>query len=141
MTIAAEGGVADRLHMLPPAIPSEMERLAAVYDVGFSGEPGHTANNRIALGNKLFSYLLAGVPIVMSDVPAHRGLAPEIEGAAFLYPADYPSVLAATLDTLLCDPEKLAAARASAFRLGQARFNWDVEKESLLSLVSKAVGA
>ena len=29
LTIAAEAGVADRIHILPPAAPSEMERLAA----------------------------------------------------------------------------------------------------------------
>src|SRR5690606_31756702 len=42
--LAAEFGVADRLHLLPPASPHEMEQLASAYDVGFVGETGHTRN-------------------------------------------------------------------------------------------------
>jgi glycosyltransferase involved in cell wall biosynthesis len=131
-TIAAEAGAADRLHMLSPAAPPDMARLAASYDVGFSGEPGHTRNNRAALGNKLFTYLLAGLPVVMSDTPAHRAFAPQAGEAARLYVPDVAESLAAALDTLLGDPVVLAASRAAAFHLGQTRFNWDVEKGALL---------
>ena len=134
-TIAAAAGAAGRLHILSPAAPSEMERLAASYDVGFSGEPGHTRNNRTALGNKLFTYLLAGLPVVMSDIPAHRAFAPEAGEAARLYTTDDADSLAAALDLVLGDPALLAAARAAAFRLGQTRFNWDIEKAKLLDLV------
>ena len=73
--IAGEADALDRLHVLPPAAPSEMERLAAIYDVGLVGETGHTPNRRIALTNKQFTYLMAGIPVVMSDIPAHRDIA------------------------------------------------------------------
>jgi glycosyltransferase involved in cell wall biosynthesis len=139
LAIAAERGVTDRIHVLPPAIPSEMERLAAAYDVGFSGEPGHTANNRRALGNKLFSYILAGVPIVMSDVPAHHVFAAQTGGAVYLYKVDDADDLSTKIDKLLCNPEALAVARAVAFHLGQTRFNWEMEKKFLLSIVSKVL--
>jgi len=139
--IAGEADAVDRLHVLPPAAPSEMERLAAAYDVGLSGEPGHTANNRIALGNKLFSYLLAGIPALISDTPAHRAFAAEAGGAARLYPVDDAVSLAAALDTLLGDPASLAAARNAAWRLGQERVNWDVEQAKLLSCVAAALEA
>ena len=138
-TIATESGVADRLHVLPPAVPSEMVRLAAVYDLGLSGEPGHTGNNKIALGNKLFTYLLAGIPAVISDVSAHRDIAPTMGDAARLYPVDAPAGLATALDTLLGDPEALASARTAAWQLGQERFNWDLEQDNLLGCVSTAL--
>ena len=137
--IAGEVNALDRLHVLPPAAPSEMERLAAAYDVGFSGEPGHSANNQIALGNKLFSYLLAGIPVVMSDVQAHQDVASAMGDAARLYPVDDPASLAVTLDTLLCDPASLAFARNAAWRLGKERFNWDVEQTTFLSCVTAAL--
>src|SRR5262249_52977590 len=82
--IAIAAGVADRVHILPPALPSEMGHLAQHYDLGFSGEPGHTPNNRIALGNKIFTYLLAGLPVIMSAIPAHRAFAPELGEAGRL---------------------------------------------------------
>jgi len=137
--IAAESGASDRLHMLAPAAPSEMERLAASYDLGFVGETGHTQSRRVALTNKLFSYLLAGVPAVFSDIPAHRALAAELNGAARMYQTDDARSLAATLDSLLENPTALTEAREKAFRLGQARFNWDVEKTILQERVASTL--
>lgn len=140
LKLATEVGVSDRLHILPLAPPSEMERLAALYDVGLVGEIGDTQNHKIALANKLFSYLLAGVPAVMSDIPAHRAFAEQFgSAAARIYPVDDPAGLATALDALLCDTETLAAARASAFVLGQTRLNWDVEKVVLLDRVAQSL--
>ncbi len=136
-TIVAEVGVAGRVHILPPALPSEMERLAACYDAALVGETGHTPSRRIALTNKQFSYLLAGLPVVMSDIPAHRAFAPEMGEAGRLYRVDDADSLAAALDAILSDPAVLAAARAAAFRLGQTRFNWDFEKAMLLALITE----
>jgi hypothetical protein len=116
-----------------------MERLAASYDVGLVAETGHTHNRRIALTNKLFSYLLAGLPVVLSSIPAHEAIAPEIKDAARLYALNDSESLATALDGLLGDPVVLASARASAFRLGQTRFNWEYEKHVLLDMVHQAL--
>ena len=140
-SIAAAAGARGRLHILSPAAPSEMERLAASCDVGFSGEPGHTRNNRIALGNKLFTYLIAGLPVVMSDIPAHRAFAPEAGDAVRLYITDDADSLARALDSLLGDPTVLAAARAAAFRLGRTRFNWDMERAKLLDKIGAVLAS
>jgi glycosyltransferase involved in cell wall biosynthesis len=137
--LADQAGVADRLHFLPPALPSQMEELAAQFDLGLSGETRHTLNKEVALGNKLFSYLLAGIPVVMSDTPAHCGLASELGEAARLYPEDDSRSLAAALDGFLCDPQVLARARVAAFNLGQQRFNWTMEKVKLLGLVNRVL--
>jgi glycosyltransferase involved in cell wall biosynthesis len=137
--IATAGGAGERLHILPPAAPFEMERLAACYDLGFVGEIGHTESRRVALTNKLFSCLLAGLPVVMSDIPAHRAFAHEAGGAVRLYVADDADSLAAAFDALLGDPAALAVARAAAFHLGQTRFNWEVEKARLLDKVATSL--
>ena len=75
----------------------------------------------------------------MSDIPAHHDIAPAMGDAARLYPVDNPAGLAAALDTLLGDPASLASARNAAWRLGQERFNWDVEQAKLLSCVAAAL--
>jgi glycosyltransferase involved in cell wall biosynthesis len=137
--IASEAGVADHLHVLPPAPPSEMVHLAAVFDLGLSGETGHTPNRRVALTNKLFTYLLAGLPIVASKIPAHVSFAADAGSAVRLYAVDDAHELAAALDELLGDLHTLAGARAAAFELGQARYNWDVEKSILLTRVATSL--
>ena len=137
--LASEVGAGDRLHWLPPAAPSEMTSLAAGYDVGLVAETGETENRRIALTNKQFTYLLAGVPAVMSDVPAHRRFAEEAKGAAFLYRTEDAQDLAATLDALLRGPSRLAEGRARAYHLGAERFNWEKERSDLLTLAFNAI--
>lgn len=134
--LAAEAGASDRLHVLPLAAPNEMERLAAAYDLGFVGETGGTWNRRIALTNKQFSYLLAGIPALLSDIPAHRDFADKAAGAVKLFPVDDPLALAAVIDDLL-DPRRLAAARKAAFELGRLRFNWENEKRIIQDLVGR----
>lgn len=136
---AAGLGCADRLHLLEPAAPAEMVHLAAQFDVGLVGETGATENRRIALTNKQFTYLLAGVPGVMSDVPAHVEFAAEAEGAAFLYKTGDSVSLAAALDHLFGDPARLAAARARAFKLGQDRFNWELESKVFVDIVRRTL--
>jgi glycosyltransferase involved in cell wall biosynthesis len=139
--LAKAEGVADRLHFLDPVMPSEMERAAAAYDIGLIGETGQTPNRRIALTNKQFTYLLAGIPLLMSDVPAHRSFAGLAPDASFLFATNSPGDMARIVDDVLGDPQRLAAARAAAFRIGQERFNWENEKANLIRCVDAALGS
>lgn len=132
-------GCADRVHLLPPEDPSKMVPLAALHDAGLVGETGATENRRIALTNKQFTYLLAGIPAILSDIPAHRDFAAEAAGAAFLYRSEDPASLASVLDFLFTDPARLAAARSTAWQLGQTRFNWEVEAPKLVEAVERVL--
>lgn len=134
--LAREGGVSGRIHFLAPESPRDMERLAAAYDVGLVSEVGETKNRRIALTNKLFSYLLAGLPVAATKIAAHAELSGDTEGAVFLYATNDASALATVLDKLLLNPDKLAEARSRAWDLGKSRFNWDVEQKALLESVA-----
>ena len=77
--------------------------------------------------------------MVMSDIEAHRRIAPAMGQAARLYPVDDPVGLARALETLLGDAAVLATARAEAWKLGQVRFNWDIEKRHFLNCVNSAL--
>ncbi len=129
--LAAQAGAADRLHFLDPVQPDELERLGADFDLGYSGELAETRNRQIALTNKLFSYLLGGVPSLATDIPAHRQIAPELGDAMTLFPIGDAAALAAAIDSFLLHPQRLATARAHAWHLGQTHFNWDVERTKL----------
>lgn len=134
--LAAASGMADRLHILPLASPLLMEQLAAIYDLGYVGETGLTPNRRIALTNKLFTYALAGIPAVISDIPAHRAYAQEAGPAVKLFPVHDPEQLARALDEWLLDEHStFAAARAYAYNLGQTKLNWECEQTILLRIV------
>lgn len=137
--LASDLGIEDRLTLLEPGPPDEMVKLAAAHDAGFVGETGATRNHRIMLSNKQFIYLLAGMPIIMSDIPSHRAFADEEPGAVLLYRSEDPDSLASAIDNLFSEPGRLQQAAATAWKLGRERFNWDRERSVLLDAVAGAL--
>ena len=110
--IAAAGGTAGHVHFLDPAPPVEMERLASHYDLGLASETGESISRQVCLTNKLFSFLLAGVPPLMSATTAQMAFAKEAGLDDLIYPIDDDVALASIIDQLLLNPVHLAGARA-----------------------------
>jgi hypothetical protein len=137
MAMAADLGLKGRVTLLPLAPPDQMAVLAGAYDIGLSFETDVTESRRLCLTNKIFTYLLAGVPVMMSDTPAQRALAPDLDCAASLVSLADPRGIAAALDRLAPAPV-LARAKAMAAQLGRDRYNWDHEKDVLLQVVAAA---
>ena len=135
-SLAFSQGVANRLHLLPPAPPEEMERLSAVYDLGLVAETGCTQNRGIALTNKLFTYALAGLPAVVSDIPAHWEYAKIMGAAVQIFGVENSTELASAIDSLLLNPDALVQARMAAYVCGQRELNWESEKNILLGCVA-----
>ncbi len=136
--LAQEAGVGDRIHLLPSAPPDQMVQLAACHDLGLSLEQTQPNNRAICLTNKIFTYLLAGLPIVMSQTPAQAEFSEQLGKASALVNLENPQEIAKILDSWLSDSKKLASARKIAWKLGRERYNWDVEKIRFLSIVKKA---
>lgn len=127
-------GIGARLHLLDPIAPGDLERDGAQFDIGYAGEVMNSPNHERALSNKLFSYLSSGIPVIMSETPAQRALAPELGAAAMIFAQGDAEALARAIDAML-EPERLANARNAAWRLGQERFSWETEAAKLLGLV------
>jgi hypothetical protein len=124
---------------LPSADPGEMVRLAADADLGLAVEESTPLNRTLCLTNKIFVYLLAGVPQLMSHTAAQAALAPELGCAAILARLDAPAAVSARIDAFLNDPTAVSAARREAWRLAQTKYCWDVEREKLIASIENAV--
>lgn len=120
---------------LPPASADAMVRLAAGAHLGLSLEQTQPPNRDLCLTNKIFTYVLAGLPQLLTPTRAQRALAPELGEAALLLAGD-PGLDAATIDTWLGDPKRQAPARDRAWTLGRTRFNWDREQTILLDALT-----
>jgi glycosyltransferase involved in cell wall biosynthesis len=131
--------VTDRIEWLGPEPPSAMVRLAAQNDIGLAAETNETPNHRMCLSNKTFTYLMAGIPVVASDTPAQVALQRELDGAMLVYPQGDAKGLAECLDRLTRSTEALAAAKARARQLAQARFNWETESRAFLDEVARSL--
>jgi glycosyltransferase involved in cell wall biosynthesis len=138
MALARELSIADRVTLHPLGPPDEMVRLAAAYDIGLSLETEVSESRRLCLTNKIFTYLLAGVPTLLSDTPAQRALEVDLGPAAALVSLADPAGIAATLDRFALVEGALCSAMAAAWRLGHQRYNWEVEQQTLLRAVDAA---
>ena len=93
----------------------------------------------MCLANKIFVYLLAGIPQLLSDTAAQRALAPELGEAAILADLAQPDAVARQLDQFFADPAGVASARRKAWNLAVQRYCWEVEKFKFLESIQAAV--
>jgi len=136
---AGQGLARDRIVHHAPAAPDEMVRLAADYDIGLAVEPGTTRNNRLAVSNKLFTYLLAGNAVIATATEGQATLASDVAGAVSWCEPRSVSSMADALKRWCADRGAVAEARAESWRLGTSRFNWDIERQRYLDVVTAAV--
>jgi len=62
-------GVGDRVHLVDPVSPEQVSQFIASADVGLLPLL-HFGSHEVALANKLFEYLHAGLPVLVSDCRA-----------------------------------------------------------------------
>ncbi|MBW4444617.1 MAG: hypothetical protein KME10_26120 [Plectolyngbya sp. WJT66-NPBG17] len=139
MQLADARKVRDLIHFLPSASPLEMVKLAAEHDIGLSLELTTPHNRSICLTNKIFTYLLAGLPVLMSKTEAQIELSRQLGSASVLIDVRDPIAIAQTLDQWLCHREQFVQTCQVAWELGQTRYNWDVEQHRFLSVVKRAL--
>lgn len=135
--LAAAARLERPIHFLPPAPPSDMIQLAAAADLGLSTEESQPLNRDLCLTNKIFTYLLAGLPQLLSPTRAQTALAPDLGPAALLGPLARVDETALQLDRFFGASENVIQARAAAWRLGRRRYCWDVEQAAFVRLVDR----
>jgi glycosyltransferase involved in cell wall biosynthesis len=123
--------VARRVAMLPSVPLPELLAHTAEADVGVTLLQDMCENHRLALPNKLFEYIAAGVPVVASALPEIERLV-ETYGIGWCARPDDPDAVAAALRHALgagADPglhERLERAAAE--------LRWSVERQRLIGL-------
>lgn len=65
----ARGHLGDRVFFHPPMPYDQLLSITATADVGLTMLEDICLNHRFALPNKLFEYLMAGLPVIGSDLP------------------------------------------------------------------------
>jgi glycosyltransferase involved in cell wall biosynthesis len=124
-------GLGDRLHFHPPVALAELLSYTRQADVGVSLLEDTCENHRLALPNKLFEYLAADLPVVVSDLPEMRRLVLE-RGVGWTTDPGDPVDIARVLDIAVGEREDRALhqrVRAAAVEL-----NWAHERSRLTDL-------
>jgi glycosyltransferase involved in cell wall biosynthesis len=135
--------VAPALVLMPlePAAPDEMVRLAQGYEAGLSCEDPVELNHRLCLGNKIFTYLAAGVPVILSRTPAQAALAEDLGPAAFSYECGDIDGLAQVLRRLRDESGARTRSQSAARAAAERRWHWEHpdDRGALLAAVAGAV--
>lgn len=85
------------------------------------------------LPTKVYEYMGAGLPSIVSDTPSARELEKDF-GCCVCVDPDKPEKIAAAIRSLLDDPERRAAMGERGYSALQSRFNWQTEEKKLLAL-------
>jgi glycosyltransferase involved in cell wall biosynthesis len=101
--IAARVGAAGRLHLVPPVPSHEVPAYLSEADLGVSPILGDSVSYDLALPNKLFEFLHAGLPMVVSDCRVMARFVTE-HGLGRVFRAGDPSDLADAVRAVLADP-------------------------------------
>ncbi len=129
-------GLEDRVRFMGWVAPADSHEYACGADIGVVIYEATTLNNRLAGPNKLFVYLMAGLPVAARDFPGPRDVViGESVGDVFA-DATGPSI-AATLNRMLADRGALAAMGARAREVAESTYNWDAEKVALVELYAR----
>jgi glycosyltransferase involved in cell wall biosynthesis len=125
------------LQHLPPAPPDAMVDLARGYDIGLALERHVPRNRALCMSNKAFTYLLAGVPVLLTDTPGQHALGTMLGRAAALVPSGDIDAQAAVFAEWARNPAALACAKRNAWQLAADRWHWehDAERGTLYRLV------
>jgi glycosyltransferase involved in cell wall biosynthesis len=134
--LSSRCGVSSQLFTYPQVDHDELIRMMSDFDIGLALERPGDPNYSLTITNKIFSYLLAGLPVVATETPGHLEAICDIPAVSASYTAGDPRALATRIERWLCDPEALQAAQQSAWDLARERFCWDHEAQKFLGLLT-----
>jgi glycosyltransferase involved in cell wall biosynthesis len=135
--LAAQESHRGRLFVLPAVPIADLPDWICDADVGVIAFQPVDRNNVLGTPNKLFEYLEAGVPMVVSDFPEMRRLVEET-GAGMARDTSTAASLAAAIRELLDEPKaQRNARRLSAREAAETTYNWTVQSQRLVEIYSR----
>lgn len=140
LTLANELGlVENQLQFIPPVQADNIFKLAAKYDIGLALEPGFCLNNNIALSNKIFTYLTAGLAVIASETLAQKDFLEHYPKVGISYPIGNIEILSGIIDRYDHDRQLLYETKLNAINYVKEELNWEVEKLKFIKLINQTL--
>lgn len=120
------------------AVPFErLMRYTAAADVGMIPLIPACLSYRYAAPNKLFEYMMAGLPVVVTDLPDMALVVNEERVGTLIDDATSPESIARATRELIESNESLTERGRRAREAALARYNWTVERRKLLDVYER----
>jgi len=131
-------GLQSHVRFLPPVPENDVAEYVAGADVGIIAVPSTSMNRYFGLGNKIFHYIAAGVPIAVSNQPERRRIVEEYE-IGIVFDENDPQDIAAKTQALLRDPGMYQELRQRAQEAHLSHLNWETEAEKLVQVYERLI--
>ncbi len=128
-----EMGIGDRVRFIDRMPYRQMMAYTACADLGLSLDKPSNINYRYSLPNKVFDYIAAGIPVMVSDLVELRRLVEE-SGVGVIASSHDPQVLAQEIGDVLADEAALSRFRQAAGKAA-SRLSWSVEYAGALASI------
>lgn len=126
-----ETGTRDQVEFVPPVPSGDVVRTLADADVGLCLIQPACLSYELTMPNKLFEYVLAGLPVLGSDFPIIGRFVEERGVGLVVDPEDVEAIAAALREML--DPAANAEFRAAAARASR-EITWATERDKLVEV-------
>src|SRR5579885_1703312 len=138
--LIAEEGVADRVKIVPPVPYTELLEWTVSADLGLLiYPPDYSANINDSLPSKLFEYLNACQPLLISQLDAIAEII-DIYGVGRIVFSLAPLDIGVAINTMLTDRVALNRMSGDALVASRQELNWEKEKKNLVNLYQELRG-
>jgi glycosyltransferase involved in cell wall biosynthesis len=124
--------VENKLLMMDRVPYNELMPWTTSADLGLAFIEPVSLSYQFALPNKLFEYCMAGIPSLVSDLPAMRPVLQEYKIGRLVSPNAGPKELALHIRELLDNDEKIEFSKNC--KKASKYFNWERQEETILKL-------
>jgi len=130
--IATEAGLENRLHLLAPIADDEVVPFIADADIGIFVAEKICQSYAYALPNKIFEMSLAGLPLVVSDLPLIRKFCEDYKVGMVLTDPITPERIATLVETVYADRKQFNDDAKR--RMIQQDYSWAKQSQSLRAI-------
>lgn len=136
--LASAPDLRDLVFLLPPVRSEELPALTAGADVGMVLFRDTCLNHRYSLPNKLYEYMMAGIPILASDLPEIARVIRSSRCGVLVDP-ESPGSVAGAMKAMAGDRSALAEMGARGRTAALERHCWSVQRGILERVYSDLV--
>ncbi len=136
--LAARHKVDKKVLFIGAVSPEEVLSYTCSADIGIHPIENTSLNHYYCLPNKLFEYLMAGLPVAVSDFPEMARIVKKYKVGEVFNPAK-PEDISCAINSLLNKPDKYQEYKLNTKKVSQI-YNWENEEKKLVGVYEEVLG-
>jgi glycosyltransferase involved in cell wall biosynthesis len=135
---AEERNAGDTVTFHPPVPSEELPGITGSADAGLLLFQDSCLNHTLSLPNKLFEYMMSGLPVLASDLPEISEVIREHDCGVLVNASDPVSIMEG-MQKIASDPEEAETRGKRGLRAARENYCWRISAESLRKLYSQVL--